>query len=416
MPAKVHSQTNENLQLAVVVGNSQYSAPYAYPQADGNSSAMAQLLTQAGYNTILLKNATKSEIINTIREARNEFADASGNIVFYYSGQAATYQTRSFLFGADTKFTSEAELKGVALDLNVLISEIDAFSGWNKILIFNSCAESRWNSELRVNTSQLSAANIFLPQNTFMSVQHTQCYIDTSEVSIYSRLLFAQLQQYQPIEKAFARARRFYMEQEAYGAIPYEITNLQNEISLISEKSAYSATEGIYTDPRTNLTLKWVKVGEQIVMAKNMDYELSFQILKQLSGNIVKQIVMADTMVFYNWNAAMHICPEGWHLPGSEEWKQLTENLGGQEKSAQWLKGDTYGQKYQQNPFQAQAFGYYSDYGQLSEHGISSYYWASDPTGEMQANVIWFGNENEQVEVVEMITSNALNVRCFKNN
>jgi len=32
--------------------------------------------------------------------------------------------------------------------------------------------------------------------------------------------------------------------------------------------------------------------------------------------------------VLYNWHAAMAACPDGWHLPSDDEWKQLEMNLG----------------------------------------------------------------------------------------
>lgn len=42
----------------------------------------------------------------------------------------------------------------------------------------------------------------------------------------------------------------------------------------------------------------------------------------------------------YNWYAVNtgKLCPTGWHVPGDEEWKMLTDYLGGEEEAADKLK------------------------------------------------------------------------------
>ena len=42
--------------------------------------------------------------------------------------------------------------------------------------------------------------------------------------------------------------------------------------------------------------------------------------------------------VLYNWTAAKQACPSGWHLPSDDEWKQLTNHLGGENVAGGKLK------------------------------------------------------------------------------
>ena len=37
----------------------------------------------------------------------------------------------------------------------------------------------------------------------------------------------------------------------------------------------------------------------------------------------------------YNWQAALSACPEGWHLPTNSDWKQLRNDIGGDNVGSQ---------------------------------------------------------------------------------
>ena len=104
--------------------------------------------------------------------------------------------------------------------------------------------------------------------------------------------------------------------------------NANNDNS--GEKSGY------FTDTRDNKNYKWVKIGNQIWMAKDLVYT---------GGNM--EHITADNQwinntdykgwcyyenndnstVLYQWEAAKMACPEGWHLPTDEEWTELENYL-----------------------------------------------------------------------------------------
>jgi uncharacterized protein (TIGR02145 family) len=105
-----------------------------------------------------------------------------------------------------------------------------------------------------------------------------------------------------------------------------------------------SQNEGTFTDARDGHVYKWVKIGNQIWMTENLAY------LPQVNreddslfngkcfyvygydGEIISEAKSKETFkkygVLYNWDAAREGCPQGWHLPTDEEWRELEEYLG----------------------------------------------------------------------------------------
>jgi len=91
--------------------------------------------------------------------------------------------------------------------------------------------------------------------------------------------------------------------------------------------------ENTFTDQRDNKLYKTVKIGEQVWMAENLVYDAEGS---KVYGNDPENCQKYGKL--YNWETAMRICPEGWHLPSKEEWQTLVDFAGGEKVAGKKLK------------------------------------------------------------------------------
>lgn len=125
---------------------------------------------------------------------------------------------------------------------------------------------------------------------------------------------------------------------------------LRDSVSVI-----ITDTLGTFIDSRDNHEYKWVKIGQQIWMAKNLAYLPDLEEMLPASFTepfyyvydyrekpmLTKQAKETQNYktygVIYNLPASKtSVCPDGWHVSSGTEWEQLIDFVG--ENSAQKLR------------------------------------------------------------------------------
>ena len=197
------------------------------------------------------------------------------------------------------------------------------------------------------------------------------------------------------------------------GPVPEKVA-FKSAASMAAKTAATTvgANEELLVDERDGKRYKAVPVGNAMVMAQNLDYAST-------GGSWCYEGKDENCEQFgrlYDWATARDICPAGWHLPTSEEWKAVkaaaAERVVEKLRSATWNNGqDEFG-------FNAKPAGYryVALWGETwNGQGSSAYWWSSTATGSASASAVSIGSLPWVRSVVANVNS-GYSVRCFKDS
>ena len=170
---------------------------------------------------------------------------------------------------------------------------------------------------------------------------------------------------------------------------------------------------GTLTDPRDGKTYRTVKIGNQVWMAENLNYEMEGSYCYDNDPENAKKYGR-----LYTWEAAMKAAPEGWHLPSKAEFETLLSAVGGRDASGAALKS-TSGWDYDGNGtdsygFSALPAGYRYDYDDFYLAGDDAYFWSSS---ERNSDDAYFMNFDDLTDVASLFCNDknyGLSIRCVK--
>jgi uncharacterized protein (TIGR02145 family) len=119
--------------------------------------------------------------------------------------------------------------------------------------------------------------------------------------------------------------------------------------------SAAAPKEGTFTDPRDGKKYKFVRIGEQVWMAENLNFaaegskcygEDAMVVISRDDFDVIaKTLSPAEVQAncdkygrLYDWRTASKACPSGWHLPTYDEYNALYNTVGGDSVAGKKLK------------------------------------------------------------------------------
>jgi uncharacterized protein (TIGR02145 family) len=211
---------------------------------------------------------------------------------------------------------------------------------------------------------------------------------------------------------------------------------------LISVRAQESGT---FTDVRDGRVYKWIKIGDQTWMAENLAFlpqvnrvgDSRFEgecfYVYGYDGEDLKEAKTGANFknygVLYNWEAAGKSCPEGWHLPTDQEWKELEAYLGmdpNETDKREWRNTGAVGKKLEsptgwmtgggtdEKGFQILPGGCrgYEGFGSL---GYCAYFWTASPVDNDNAWRRSFCGDDTGSSREEERKYFGLSVRCVKD-
>lgn len=171
--------------------------------------------------------------------------------------------------------------------------------------------------------------------------------------------------------------------------------------------ASLSCGSSSFTDPRDGKVYQTVKIGDQVWMAENLNYDAgdSSYCYKDDNANCDKYGRL------YTWNAAIKAAPPGWHLPSKEEWETLIQSFGGIDSVAfaQMIQGGESG-------FNAlTTIGSRDESGAYLSVGTGAYFWSSTTDGDKDAWYCVISKFRKKVHLVSRRMTDGFPVRCIKD-
>jgi len=110
----------------------------------------------------------------------------------------------------------------------------------------------------------------------------------------------------------------------------------------------------------------------------------------------------------YTWDAAKNACPSGWHLPTEQEWDQMVDYVGGEDKAGKQLKP---GSKFGFNAL----LGGLTDVGNFRLMGFYGTFWSASGYDQEHA-WYYFMTTSDIITKTYFRKVYVFSVRCVRNN
>lgn len=190
-------------------------------------------------------------------------------------------------------------------------------------------------------------------------------------------------------------------------------------ILVVAGVLLYLNVGGTMTDPRDGKTYRTVKIGDQVWMAENLNYNYNDGIAKSSCYKNKPENCQKHGRL-YTWTAAMDACPDGWILPTVNDWSILINTVGGQANAAKKLmakQGWAGGYGTDDFSFSALPAGNknLADNKYYSQNKLA-FFWSSTESGSGNAFQMYMQAEYDNVWLEGRFGKrNQYSVRCLKS-
>ena len=125
----------------------------------------------------------------------------------------------------------------------------------------------------------------------------------------------------------------------------------------------------------------------------------------------------------YNWfakNDPRGLAPEGWKIPTDEDWRRLTDFLGGQEESTGKKMQSTFGWADNENGTNESGFssfpaGNRSEIGNFGDSGVEGSWWSSTEYGKEVAFLLTIRGWFSAPDIYSLDKKSGFSVRCLRD-
>ena len=174
---------------------------------------------------------------------------------------------------------------------------------------------------------------------------------------------------------------------------------------------------GELVDDRDGQTYKTVKIGDQVWMAENLNYEGGDSYCYNDSAEYCEEYGR-----LYTWVSARDACPTGWHLPTREDLDTLLSTVGGDSLAgnalksfAGWNRAEDEGNGVDSYGFSGSPAGWMDLTGDYYQVGYFGRFWSISSCSDKKAYTLHLKYNAESGSLDCTLKESAISVRCVKD-
>lgn len=140
-PKPAAAKPPQGRRVALVIGNSAYTTVSALANPEKDASAVAATLRNIGFETVtLVRNATREQMVNSLRDFANE-AEKSEWAMVYYAGHGMEVGGVNYLIPVDAKIAVDRDIQYEAVPLHQILNAADT-ARKIKIVMLDACRDN----------------------------------------------------------------------------------------------------------------------------------------------------------------------------------------------------------------------------------------------------------------------------------
>lgn len=227
--------------IALVVGNSNYTAVSGLPNPVNDAELMAQTLTDVGFSVTLVSDGD----LDGMRAAISAFGvalreggpDATG--LFYYAGHGVQSFGRNYLLPVDVTLSNAADLGLVGIEADSVLRQMFSAKNRTNIVILDACRNNPFVEILDLTDNGLAEMNA--PTGTFLALSTAPGAVAMDGLGDNSPFTTALVEQMlipgQPIEQAFKNVRVSVLAETRGLQTPWDTSSLTTDFVFRPEEA-----------------------------------------------------------------------------------------------------------------------------------------------------------------------------------